>query len=271
MAHDLVDRFLLKRVAVLASMGGYLATAKLPTSAASGRLTHGLRGRFPARGVHRRRSGVPRRKPALRLPSTSPVQDTLATQIKNGAPADVFASANIIQMKIVHDANLLDGAPRFFAKNRIVLITPKTNPGNVSGLADLSKPGVKVVLAEQSEPIGIYAREAFKKMAGHGFPADYAEAVERNVVSNEMNEKAVAAKITLGEGRRGCSVFDRRHPGERLPTDRLFVSCGSLRPDISYQIAALKDSQNTAGACAFVAFAVGDGQAFMRDRGFLAP
>ncbi len=105
--------------------------------------------------------------------------DLLAPQIKNGAPADVFASANPVQMQIVNDAVLVDGAPRVFARNRIILITPKANAGRVFGFADLTKPGVHIVLAEQAEPVGIYARAAFAKMAGHGFPVDYAEAVER--------------------------------------------------------------------------------------------
>ena len=81
--------------------------------------------------------------------------DTLVTQIKQGAPADVFASANEAQMKIAADAGLLDAPARTFARNHLVVIVPKANPAKIEALADLAKAGVKVVLAARacrSEP-----------------------------------------------------------------------------------------------------------------------
>src|SRR5665213_2821216 len=86
--------------------------------------------------------------------------DTLVTQIKQGAPADVFASANEAQMKVASDASLLAAPARTFARNRLVLIVPSGNPAKISGLADLAKPGVKVVLAAATVPVGNYARGA---------------------------------------------------------------------------------------------------------------
>jgi molybdate transport system substrate-binding protein len=167
-----------KRVAAIAAMGGYIATAMLPVRAAAG----GALTVYAAGSLHEAFTAAARAfttKTGIGAALNFAGSDLLATQIKNGAPADVFASANLIQMQIVGAAGLVDGAPRVFARNRIILITPKANAGRVFGLADLTKPGVKVVLAEQAEPVGIYARAAFAKMAGHGFPADYAEAVER--------------------------------------------------------------------------------------------
>jgi molybdate transport system substrate-binding protein len=151
-----------------------------------------------------------------------------------------------------------------------VLITPKANPGHVFGLADLAKPGTRVVLAEQAEPVGIYAREAFKNMAGRGFPADYAAAVERNVVSNEMNEKAVAAKIALGEADAGV-VYSTDVIPENAAQLNVIPFPPSVTPDITYPIAALRTAHNLDGARAFVAFTAGEGQAFLRARGFLKP
>ena len=196
--------------------------------------------------------------------------DMLATQIQQGAPADVFASANTIQMGIVVDAGLSDGPPKLFAKNRIVLITPKANPGHVDGLASLTKAGTKVVLAETSEPVGRYAREAFKKMAGHGYPPDLVEAIERNVSSNEMNEKAVAAKISLGEGDAGV-VYSTDIIPEIASEMNVFPFPAGVTPDINYPIVALKGAHNVQGAHAFVAFILSDGQAFLKARGFLSP
>jgi molybdate transport system substrate-binding protein len=196
--------------------------------------------------------------------------DMLATQLTQGAPADVFASANTVQMKVVTNAGLGLGTPRVFARNRIVLITPKSNPGGVTGLASLMKPGTKVVLAEPSEPVGIYAREAFKKLSGNGYPADFAADVERNVVSNEINEKAVAVKISLGEGDAGV-VYSTDVTPDLAPQVNVFPFPPGLTPDLIYPIVALKGATNAANAQAFVSFVLTDGQAFLKARGFIAP
>ena len=73
--------------------------------------------------------------------------DMLVTQLKQGAPADVFASANEAQMKVASDAGLLAEPARTFVRNHLVLIVPKDNPAKIAALADIARPGVKVVLA----------------------------------------------------------------------------------------------------------------------------
>jgi molybdate transport system substrate-binding protein len=191
----------MNRARVLTLAGGYVAAGCLRPAEAKGSITV-----YAAGSLHEAFTAA---NPAFTAATGTDAalnfsgSDALATQILNGAPADVFASANTVQMRRVTDAAFADTPPRIFAKNRIVLIVPKANPGRVDGLASLARPGLKVVLAEAAEPVGRYAREAFANMAAHGFPKDYARAVERNVVSNEMNEKAVAAKIALGEGDAG--------------------------------------------------------------------
>lgn len=198
--------------------------------------------------------------------------DTLVTQIKQGAPADVFASANEAQMKIASDASLLAAPARTFARNRLVVIVPNGDPAKIAGLADLAKPGVKVVLAATSVPVGNYARSAFRKLNGtSGYPADFAGAVERNVVSNELDVKAVATKISLGEGDAGVVYA----------TDVVPAIAGKVKtipfppeasPDVIYPIAALKAAPNGAGARVFVDFILSPaGQAFLRARGFASP
>ena len=98
--------------------------------------------------------------------------DTLVTQLAQGAPADVFASANEAQS--VARATR-DCWPSRRARSRaitVVLIVPKDNPAKVVGLADIAKPGVKVVLAAPTVPVGGYARTAFRKLNGApGYPA----------------------------------------------------------------------------------------------------
>ena len=198
--------------------------------------------------------------------------DTLVAQIKQGAPADVFASANETQMKAASDAGLLAGAPRAFAHNRLVAIVPKDNPAKIASIADLARPGVKVVLAAASVPVGTYARAAFRGRDGKpGFAPDFAAAVERNVVSNELDVKAVATKIALGEGDAGIVYATDVTPSVAPRVTTIAFPPGTS-PDAIYPIAALKAAPNPAGARAFVDFMLSPaGQAFLKARGFASP
>jgi molybdate transport system substrate-binding protein len=198
--------------------------------------------------------------------------DTLVAQLKQGAPADVFASANEAQMKAASDAGLLDGAPRTFARNHLVVIVPKDNPAKIAELADLAKPNVKVVLAASTVPVGNYARTAFRKLNGErGFPADFGGFVERNVVSNELDVKAVATKIALGEGDAGVVYATDVTPAIADKVKTIAFPPGAAPPAI-YPIAALKAAPNQPGARAFVDFVVSPaGQAYLKARGFASP
>ena len=188
--------------------------------------------------------------------------DTLATQIKQGAPADVFASANLAQMKVVSDAGLVAGTPKTFAKNRLVLIAPKTDAVKVTSPADMAKPGVKVVLAAATVPVGGYARATLTKMGLD---------VEKNVVSNELDVKAVVTKISLGEGDAGV-VYSTDVTSTVAPKLNEFPFPAAVAPDIEYPIAALKNAPNAKGAQAFVDYILSaEGQSFLKARGFIPP
>jgi molybdate transport system substrate-binding protein len=258
----------MNRATALALTGGYLAAGCLRPADAKGNLTV-----YAAGSLHEAFTAA---NPAFTAATGTDAainfagSDVLATQILNGAPADVFASANTIQMRRVTNAGLADGTPTLFAKNRIVLITPKGNPARIDGLPSITRPGVKLVLAEAAEPVGRYAREAFANMAGHGYPRDYARTVERNVVSNEMNEKAVVAKIALGEGDAGV-VYATDIIPEIAAQVNVFPFPSGVTPDILYPIVVLKHAQDLAAARAFVSFILGDGRRFLKARGFLAP
>ena len=197
--------------------------------------------------------------------------DMLVTQLKQGAPADVYASANEAQMKVASDAGLLAEPARTVARNRLVLIVPKDNSAKIASLADLAKPGVKVVLTAPTVPVGNYARTAFRKLDGaQGFPADFGGAVERNVVSDELDVKAVATKIALGEGDAGVVYATDVTPSIAAKVVTIAFPPGT--PEAIYPIAALKGAANAAGARRFVAFMLSPaGRAFLRARGFAAP
>jgi molybdate transport system substrate-binding protein len=198
--------------------------------------------------------------------------DTLATQIKQGAPADVFASANLTQMKVVNDAGLIAGTPATFAKNRLVLISPKGAAMKFASPADLANPGAKVVLAAPTVPVGGYARATFAKLSGTpGYPADFPAAVEKNVVSNELDVKAVVTKISLGEGDAGV-VYSTDVTSTVAPKLNVLPFPSAVAPDIQYPIATLKNAPNAKGAQAFVDYIVSpEGQAFLKARGFISP
>jgi molybdate transport system substrate-binding protein len=128
---------------------------------------------------------------------------TLRTQIEAGAPADVFASANSTEMDaLAAEGMVAKDAARLFLSNRLVVILPGTNPAGLGRLQELSKPGVKIVLAAEEVPVGGYARQSLDKMNGV-FGADFKAGVLANVVSNEDNVKQVVAKVQLGEADAG--------------------------------------------------------------------
>ena len=110
--------------------------------------------------------------------------DTLETQIAQGAPADVFASANQAQMKKSADAGLIAGDTQIFARNQLVVIVPRDDPASIASVGDLGRKGLKVVLAAAGVPVGDYARIAFANLSKNpAYGADFAGRVQANVVS----------------------------------------------------------------------------------------
>jgi molybdate transport system substrate-binding protein len=112
----------------------------------------------------------------------------LATQINQGAPADVFAAASPATMKTVTDAGNGDGSPVVFVKNQLVIAVPKGNPKGIKGLSDLTKSGVKVALCAEQVPCGAAAKTALA-----------AANVSITPVTLEQDVKAALSKVKLGE------------------------------------------------------------------------
>ncbi len=127
----------------------------------------------------------------------------LEQQIANGAPADVFASADQANMQKASDAGLVN-TPQVFVKNRLVVIVPTSNPGNINSLKDLAKKGVKIDLEATAVPAGKYSRQALANLSqSPDYGSSFANAVLANVVSEEQNVKAVVQKVQLGEADAG--------------------------------------------------------------------
>ncbi|MDT3315343.1 molybdate ABC transporter substrate-binding protein [Microbacterium sp. KSW4-11] len=186
----------------------------------------------------------------------SPVYDgssTLATQIAEGAPADVFASADEATMAKVSE---LAPDPAVFATNTLVIVVPAGNPKKVASLADLS--GVVTVLCAPEVPCGAASA---RLLEGADVTVDPA--------SLEQNVTAVLTKVAAGEADAGL-VYATDVVGR--DDVEAIVPRGSGDVVNRYEIAALTDAANPAAADAFVAFVLSDaGQRILADRGFGAP
>jgi len=130
----------------------------------------------------------------------------LRAQLEQGAKADVFASANTKEMTtaIISDSLVVSGTQHTFVTNRLAVILPKSNPGKITSLADLARPGLKLDFADPSVPVGQYALDMLGKMSQDAtFGATFKDKVVANVVSRENNVKSVVAKVRLGEADAG--------------------------------------------------------------------
>jgi molybdate transport system substrate-binding protein len=177
----------------------------------------------------------------------------LAAQIDQGAAADLFASADERWMTYLSDHGRLASEPRTFARNRLVVIVPRSNPARIGRLEDLSRRGVKVVLAAAAVPVGTYSREALRRLSSQpGFPPDYGAHVLANVVSEEENVKSVLAKIELGEADAGM-VYRSDVSPEAARHVRVFDLPDSASVIALYPIALVRGAPDEADARAFLA------------------
>jgi molybdate transport system substrate-binding protein len=177
----------------------------------------------------------------------------LAQQINEGAPADVFASANKTQMDMVIEARgIVTGTQQTFARNRLVAIYPQDNPAGLIELKDLAKPGLKLVFAAQEVPVGQYSLDFLDKAtAGAAFGSTFKEDVLKNVVSYEDNVKAVLTKVALGEADAGI-VYTSDISGEDADKVGRLDIPDELNVIASYPIAPVLESEHAELAQAFI-------------------
>jgi molybdate transport system substrate-binding protein len=176
----------------------------------------------------------------------------LALQMEQGAPADVFASADQRWMDEVKDKGLVEGPTPVFVRNRLVVIVPRTNPARISKLEDLVRHDTKLVLAADQVPVGKYSREVLKQLAaGPNFPPDYDRRVLANVVSQEENVKSVVSKVQLGEADAGIVYRSDVTPAvERYISELQIPPASNVTAE--YPIAVVKAARNAEGGRRFV-------------------
>jgi len=127
----------------------------------------------------------------------------LALQVEQGALADVVAVADPRWIERLAARGLLSEGSIAFAENRLVLATPVANPGRVWSLADLSRPGLRLLIGTAESPIGRYAREVLARHEAAGGPSGFTERALGNVVSEEQDVSAIVARLRLGEADAG--------------------------------------------------------------------
>ena len=195
---------------------------------------------------------------------------TLETQIEQGAPADVFLSADTSNPQKLIDKGLAAGAAVKFAGNELTVIVPTANPAGITSPADLAKTGTKVIAAGASVPITKYATMLVANLAKEaGYPADFVAAYTANVVSQEDNVKAVVAKIELGEGDAAIVYVTDAKASTKVTTVPV---PDTANVPATYAGVVVKASPNAAAAAAFLTWFAGpDGQAILGTFGFLAP
>jgi molybdate transport system substrate-binding protein len=191
----------------------------------------------------------------------------LRTQIEQGAAADVFASASHKDMDTLVGENLAPSDYKDFANNLLIVILPPKNPANVQTLADLAKPGLKLILEDKSVPAGAYSLQILDNMSKDPtYGADFSKNVLANVVSNETDVKQVVSKVDMGEGDAGIVYVTDAIAAPDLKTIDIPANYNVIA---KYPIAVLSKAPNADLAAAFVAFVQSDdGQAIMKKWGF---
>jgi molybdate transport system substrate-binding protein len=187
--------------------------------------------------------------------------DGLATQIVEGAPVDVFASASPAWMDAISERGPGVRRRANFARNRLAVLVPTDNPANIHELDDLATDGVQLVLAAEGVPAGDYAREILAN-------AGIADAALANVVSNEEDVAAVVTKVLTGEADAGIAYVTDvtaevagRISVVEIPDDVNVIA--------TYPIAVIADSGRPDVSREFIEFVLGPGQGVLADHGFL--
>ncbi len=205
------------------------------------------------------RTGFQRRHPDIRVTLSFGSSATLAAQLRQGAPVDVFAAADRRTMDLVTSAGLAPADPPTFARNRLQIAVPTGNPGGVRGLSDFGRDRLTVAVCAPSAPCGAAAQAAFR-----------AEGVTARPDTYEKDVKAVLAKVTLGEVDAALVYHtDVVAAGDAvvgidLPTAARIVN--------DYPVAVLREAPNRRGARAFVAYLRSDaGRQALVNAGFETP
>jgi molybdate transport system substrate-binding protein len=188
----------------------------------------------------------------------------LAAQLSEGAPADIFASANPAQMQnVVAAGRITADSPQPFVTNQLTLIVPAANPAHITSLTDLNQPDLQIIVAVPGVPVRQYTDEIVAKLG-----ADFTAGFYNNVVSEEENVRQVAAKIALGEADAALVYASDVTPDIAQQVQQIAIPAQQNITAI-YLIAPVADSQQAELAQQFITFILSsEGQAILAQWGF---
>ena len=194
----------------------------------------------------------------------------LRTQIEQGAPADVFLSADTANPQVLADEGLTSAPPVVFAGNALAIVVPAGNRAGVSSAADLGRPGLRVVAAGEKVPISGYAATLLQNLARlPAYPPDLPAMYSSNVVSREDDVRAVLAKVELGEGDAAIVYATDARASAKI---RLIAVPEAAQVRVNYSAVVLARAAGRAAATDFITWLAGaGGQATLSRFGFLAP
>jgi molybdate transport system substrate-binding protein len=207
--------------------------------------------------------------PGLDVVMNFGASQALRTQIENGAQADVFASANREEMKALVEGGLVDeDDTTVFARNLLVVVLPADNPADVTDLRDLSRPGLRLIVADPAVPAGRYTLRVLDSLAGDlEWGEGFRDAVLANLVSQEESVRAVLAKVALGEADAG---FVYASDAVGMPELVRIELPEEHNPLAEYPLAVLRASPKSSAANDFIAFVLSaSGQRILENHGFL--
>jgi molybdate transport system substrate-binding protein len=206
--------------------------------------------------------------PGTTLTISTDSSTALETKIEQGAPADVFLSADTANPQKLVDKSLAGGSVTKFAGNLLTIIVPTGNPAGIQTPADLAKSGVKIVTCGPTVPIAKYTTQLVANLAKEtGYPADFVAKYTANVVSQQDNVSAVVSQIALGDGDAGIVYVTDAKTSTKVQT--VAIPADANVP-ATYGGVTVKASANLPAAQAFLTWLAGpDGQAVLASFGFL--
>jgi molybdate transport system substrate-binding protein len=206
--------------------------------------------------------------PGTTLTVSTDASSALETKIEQGAPADVFLSADTTNPQKLVDGGFASGDLTSFAGNTLTVIVPTDNPAGIHSPADLAKEGVRIVAAGDTVPITKYATQLVDNLATQaGYPPDFAKAYAANVVSKEDNVSAVVTKVALGEGDAGIVYVTDAKGSDDVAQVALPAAANVPARYAGVVVASSPDQE---AAAAFLEWLAGpDGQAVLATLGFL--
>ncbi|MFF9399921.1 MULTISPECIES: molybdate ABC transporter substrate-binding protein [unclassified Streptomyces] len=254
-AAALVTAALLVPLAACGGADGEKDAAGTPTTAPGARLTvlaaASLTDAFKTAGA-----AYEKAHPGTKVTFSFAGSQELAAQVRQGAPADVLVTADT---KTMDGLKSDTGTPTVIAKNRLVIATAEGNPEKITGLKDLARTDLKVVLAAPEVPVGRYGKQVLDAQKLHVRP-----------VSQEPNVRAVLSKVELGEADAGI-VYKTDAESATDKVDAVDIP-DAQNAVASYPAATLRQSAHADAAAAFVKWLGGpEAQKILGAAGFQQP